>query len=99
MLTAAHCIKDAVAPRDLLGCAPFTEPGESAALKVCGIPAAGTHDSVCRGDFGGPLVAGGKAIGVVSTGNKYCDDLPGLRLHPGQRHRRRARPPGRVTRG
>lgn len=58
----------------LKGCAPFTEPGESAALKVCGIPAAKTHDSVCRGDSGGPLVAGGKVIGVVSTGNKYCDD-------------------------
>ncbi|MGY3062075.1 trypsin [Streptomyces sp. TE3672] len=58
----------------LKGCAPFTEPGESAALKVCGIPAVKTHDSVCRGDSGGPLVAGGKVIGVVSTGNKYCDD-------------------------
>ncbi|MEU2671152.1 serine protease [Streptomyces sp. NPDC007164] len=58
----------------LKGCAPFTDPGESAALKVCGIPAAKTHDSVCRGDSGGTLVAGGKVIGVVSTGNKYCDD-------------------------
>ncbi|MFD7620309.1 trypsin-like serine protease [Streptomyces sp. NPDC059802] len=58
----------------LKGCAPFTDPGESAALKACGIPAAGTHGSVCHGDSGGPLVAGGKVIGVASTGNKYCDD-------------------------
>ncbi|MER5730611.1 serine protease [Streptomyces sp. NPDC002138] len=73
--TSATRLKSAVltlAP--LKGCAPFTEPGESSALKVCGVPAAGTHDSICRGDSGGPLVAGGKLIGIVSTGNKYCDD-------------------------
>ncbi|MER6390959.1 serine protease [Streptomyces sp. NPDC001523] len=61
-----------VAP--LKSCAPYTEPGESRALKVCGASAPGTGDSICRGDSGGPLVAGGKVIGIVSTGNKYCDD-------------------------
>jgi trypsin len=57
----------------LPSCAPFTDPGESPALKVCGVPRTGTTDSVCRGDSGGPLLAGGKVIGIVSTGNKYCD--------------------------
>ncbi|MFH8559119.1 S1 family peptidase [Streptomyces celluloflavus] len=58
----------------LKSCEPFTDPGESDAQKVCGVSAAGAHDSTCPGDSGGPLVAGGKVIGVVSTGNKYCDD-------------------------
>ncbi|MFE7129839.1 S1 family peptidase [Streptomyces sp. NPDC057638] len=57
----------------LAKCAPFAEPGDSRTLKVCGLPGAGTQDSVCRGDSGGPLIAGGRVIGVVSTGNKYCD--------------------------
>ncbi|MFD9535758.1 S1 family peptidase [Streptomyces sp. NPDC060010] len=60
-----------VAP--LKSCEPYTEPGESRALKVCGASAPGTDGSICRGDSGGPLVAGGKVIGIVSTGNKYCD--------------------------
>ncbi|MEC4015369.1 S1 family peptidase [Streptomyces sp. H27-D2] len=58
----------------LKSCEPFTDPSESNAQKVCGVTAAGAHDSICRGDSGGPLVAGGKVIGVVSTGNQYCDD-------------------------
>ncbi|MFJ9681765.1 S1 family peptidase [Streptomyces sp. NPDC101194] len=58
----------------LKSCEPFTDPTESDAQKVCGVTAAGAHDSICRGDSGGPLVAGGKVIGVVSTGNKFCDD-------------------------
>ncbi|MFJ8229967.1 S1 family peptidase [Streptomyces sp. NPDC094448] len=57
----------------LAKCEPFTEPGDSGTLKVCGLPGAGTTDSICRGDSGGPLIAGGRVIGVVSTGNKYCD--------------------------
>lgn len=56
------------------GCAPFTGPGDSPRLKVCGRPAPGTTDSICKGDSGGPLVVDGVVIGVVSTGNKYCDD-------------------------
>ncbi|MER6095438.1 serine protease [Streptomyces sp. NPDC001728] len=58
----------------LKSCDPFTFPTDSGALKVCGAAAPGTRDSVCKGDSGGPLAAGGKLIGVVSTGNKYCDD-------------------------
>ncbi|MFF4172716.1 S1 family peptidase [Streptomyces sp. NPDC001744] len=55
-------------------CDPFTFPTDTTALRVCGVPAPGAHDSVCKGDSGGPLTAGGKLIGIVSTGNKYCDD-------------------------
>ncbi|MFI8454473.1 S1 family peptidase [Kitasatospora sp. NPDC085464] len=54
-------------------CDPFTSSDDSPLLKVCGLPQAGTTDSVCKGDSGGPLVVGGVLIGVVSTGNKYCD--------------------------
>ncbi|MFJ8432506.1 S1 family peptidase [Kitasatospora sp. NPDC094019] len=54
-------------------CEPFTQPGASPLLKVCGLPGPGTADSICKGDSGGPLVVGGVVIGVVSTGNKYCD--------------------------
>ncbi|MFF4381446.1 S1 family peptidase [Kitasatospora sp. NPDC001547] len=54
-------------------CDPFTWPDDSPLLKVCGLPRAGTTDSVCKGDSGGPLLVGGVVIGVVSTGNKYCD--------------------------
>ncbi|MEV7189061.1 trypsin-like serine protease [Kitasatospora sp. NPDC093102] len=54
-------------------CDPYTSPGDSPLFKVCGLPRAGTTDSVCKGDSGGPLVVGGVVIGVVSTGNKYCD--------------------------
>ncbi|RKT09766.1 trypsin [Streptomyces sp. 1114.5] len=54
-------------------CAPYTLPEDSPQLKVCGLPRTGTTDSVCKGDSGGPLVVGGVVIGVVSTGNKYCD--------------------------
>ncbi|MER7585653.1 trypsin-like serine protease [Kitasatospora sp. NPDC097691] len=54
-------------------CDPYTSPGDSPLLKVCGLPRTGTTDSVCKGDSGGPLVVGGVLIGVVSTGNKYCD--------------------------
>ncbi|GHF78240.1 serine protease [Kitasatospora xanthocidica] len=54
-------------------CDPYTFPDDSPLLKVCGLPRAGTTDSVCKGDSGGPLMVGGVVIGVVSTGNKYCD--------------------------
>ncbi|MFE9536842.1 S1 family peptidase [Streptomyces sp. NPDC006691] len=57
----------------LTGCQPFTNPGDDPALRVCGLPAKGTADSICAGDSGGPLVENGVLIGVVSTGNKYCD--------------------------
>ncbi|MFJ4667999.1 S1 family peptidase [Kitasatospora purpeofusca] len=55
------------------GCEPFVEPDASPLLKVCGLPGPGTTDSICKGDSGGPLVVDGVVIGVVSTGNKYCD--------------------------
>ncbi|WP_328945093.1 serine protease [Streptomyces sp. NBC_00250] len=58
----------------LKSCEPFTDPTDSAALKLCGTSASGAPDSVCKGDSGGPLVAGGKLVGIVSSGNKYCDD-------------------------
>ncbi|MEU3571877.1 serine protease [Kitasatospora sp. NPDC036755] len=54
-------------------CDPYTSPGDSPLLKVCALPRTGTTDSICKGDSGGPLVADGVVIGVVSTGNKYCD--------------------------
>ncbi|MER7773376.1 trypsin-like serine protease [Kitasatospora sp. NPDC096140] len=54
-------------------CDPYTSPDDSPLLKVCGLPRAGTTDSVCKGDSGGPLVVDGVVVGVVSTGNKYCD--------------------------
>ncbi|AYG81413.1 Trypsin [Streptomyces hundungensis] len=54
-------------------CEPFTEPGSDPSLRVCGVPTKGTTDSICAGDSGGPLVANGVLIGIVSTGNKYCD--------------------------
>lgn len=54
-------------------CDPYTSPEDSPLHKVCGLPRAGTTDSVCKGDSGGPLVVGGVVVGVVSTGNKYCD--------------------------
>ncbi|MFB7082978.1 trypsin-like serine protease [Streptomyces sp. NPDC056308] len=57
----------------LTSCEPFTDPTDSDAQKVCGVTAAGAHDSICRCDSGGLLVAGGKVIGVVSEGNKFCD--------------------------
>ncbi|EDY51457.1 conserved hypothetical protein [Streptomyces clavuligerus] len=57
----------------IAACDPFTDTGDSLARKVCGTPPAGTQNSICRGDSGGPLIAGGKVIGVVTTGNKYCD--------------------------
>ncbi|MFD9566432.1 S1 family peptidase [Streptomyces sp. NPDC059994] len=60
-----------LAPQD--SCAPFTDPGDTRDLRVCGLPRTGTTDSICSGDSGGPLVADGKLIGIVSTGNKYCD--------------------------
>lgn len=54
-------------------CAPYTDPADTRDLRVCGLPRTGTTDSICPGDSGGPLVADGKLIGIVSTGNKYCD--------------------------
>ncbi|MCX5206675.1 serine protease [Streptomyces sp. NBC_00237] len=61
----------------LAKCAPFTEPWETAANKLCGTPAEGTRNSICHGDSGGPLVSGGKLIGITSAGNSYCnDDFP-----------------------
>ncbi|GAA3487493.1 serine protease [Streptomyces cremeus] len=58
----------------LAKCAPFTEPWETAANKLCGTPLPGTKNSICAGDSGGPLIAGGKLVGLTSSGNHYCDD-------------------------
>jgi secreted trypsin-like serine protease len=41
---------------------------------LCGMPRPGTTDSICPGDSGGPLISGGKVVGIVSSGNKYCDE-------------------------
>lgn len=42
---------------------------------LCGMPRPGTPDSICPGDSGGPLISGGgKVVGIVSSGNKYCDE-------------------------
>ncbi|MFF0739495.1 S1 family peptidase [Streptomyces sp. NPDC004111] len=61
----------------LKGCEPYTQPDDSPAQKLCTTPAAGTQDSICRGDSGGPLIVGGKLVGITSTGNKYCNsDFP-----------------------
>ncbi|WP_434600271.1 trypsin-like serine protease [Streptomyces sp. A5-4] len=54
------------------GCEPYTQPHDSPVDKLCTIPASGTQDSIRKGDSGGPLIVGGKVIGIVSTGNKYC---------------------------
>ncbi|MFD5919101.1 S1 family peptidase [Kitasatospora sp. NPDC058201] len=54
-------------------CFPYADAETSPLLKVCGMPGPGTTDSICKGDSGGPLVVDGVVIGVVSTGNKYCD--------------------------
>ncbi|MFD3516000.1 S1 family peptidase [Streptomyces sp. NPDC058657] len=60
--------------KPLADCAPLTEPWETAENKLCGTPTAGTKDSICAGDSGGPLIAGGKLIGITSSGNHYCED-------------------------
>ncbi|MFH9353179.1 S1 family peptidase [Kitasatospora sp. NPDC017646] len=57
----------------LAGCEPYTDPADSPRVKVCGLPGPGRTDSICKGDSGGPLVVNGVVIGMVSTGNKYCD--------------------------
>ncbi|UBI39807.1 MULTISPECIES: S1 family peptidase [Streptomyces] len=56
----------------LAACEPFSDTTDTT-LKVCGASAKGRSDSICSGDSGGPLVADGVLIGIVSTGNKYCD--------------------------
>ncbi|MEU1505956.1 trypsin-like serine protease [Kitasatospora sp. NPDC005748] len=68
-----HLKKAALTLSPLSGCEPYTGPGDSPRLKVCGSPRPGTADSICKGDSGGPLVVDGVVIGIVSTGNKYCD--------------------------
>ncbi|MFD8937770.1 S1 family peptidase [Streptomyces sp. NPDC059578] len=74
--TSATRLKSAVLKlASIKTCEPFTGPTDTRALTVCGAPTASTKDSTCRGDSGGPLIAGGKVIGIVSTGNKYCDDV------------------------
>jgi trypsin len=72
--TDATRLKSAVLKLSPLSqCEPFVDPGASGSIRACGTPTAGTSDSICSGDSGSPLVAGGKVIGIVSTGNKYCD--------------------------
>jgi secreted trypsin-like serine protease len=55
-------------------CRPYTDPETDPALMLCGMPRPGTTDSICPGDSGGPLISGGKVVGIVSSGNKYCDE-------------------------
>ncbi|MFJ6391012.1 S1 family peptidase [Streptomyces sp. NPDC091972] len=55
-------------------CRPYTEPDTDPAAMLCGMPRPGTTDSICPGDSGGPLISGGKVVGIVSSGNKYCDE-------------------------
>ena len=55
-------------------CQPYTEPETDPAAMLCGMPRPGTTDSICPGDSGGPLISGGKVVGIVSSGNKYCDE-------------------------
>ncbi|MCX5205873.1 trypsin-like serine protease [Streptomyces sp. NBC_00237] len=51
--------------------------GRSATALGRGLTATGTFDSICRGDSSGPLVVGGKLVGITSTGNKFCNrDYP-----------------------
>ncbi|MGV9265627.1 S1 family peptidase [Kitasatospora sp. NPDC003701] len=69
-----HLKKAVLTLSPLSGCDPYVLPGETPQLKVCGRPGPGTTDSICKGDSGGPLVVDGVVIGIVSTGNKYCDD-------------------------
>ncbi|WP_020138262.1 S1 family peptidase [Streptomyces sp. 351MFTsu5.1] len=58
----------------LADCQPYTEPDTDPAAMLCGMPRPGTTDSICPGDSGGPLISGGKVVGIVSSGNKYCDE-------------------------
>ncbi|MFF7168800.1 S1 family peptidase [Streptomyces pseudovenezuelae] len=55
-------------------CRPYTDPETDPAAMLCGMPRPGTTDSICPGDSGGPLISGGKVVGIVSSGNKYCDE-------------------------
>ncbi|MFI0539274.1 S1 family peptidase [Streptomyces sp. WSLK1-3] len=55
-------------------CRPYTDPDTDPAEMLCGMPRPGTTDSICPGDSGGPLISGGKVVGIVSSGNKYCDE-------------------------
>ncbi|MFE3858184.1 S1 family peptidase [Streptomyces griseorubiginosus] len=55
-------------------CRPYTDPETDPAAMLCGLPRPGTTDSICPGDSGGPLISGGKVVGIVSSGNKYCDE-------------------------
>ncbi|MFJ2577212.1 S1 family peptidase [Kitasatospora aureofaciens] len=68
-----HLKQAALTLSPLAGCDPYTGPGDSPRLKVCGLPKPGRADSICKGDSGGPLAVNGVVIGIVSTGNKYCD--------------------------
>ncbi|MDH6521337.1 secreted trypsin-like serine protease [Streptomyces sp. SAI-208] len=55
-------------------CRPYTDQDTDPAEMLCGMPRPGTTDSICPGDSGGPLISGGKVVGIVSSGNKYCDE-------------------------
>lgn len=59
----------------LADCGPYTDPEiDDPTTMLCGMPRPGTSDSICPGDSGGPLISGGKVVGIVSSGNKYCDE-------------------------
>ncbi|MFI6935293.1 S1 family peptidase [Streptomyces sp. NPDC050287] len=58
----------------VVDCRPYTDGDTDPAAMLCGMPRPGTTNSICPGDSGGPLLSGGKVVGIVSSGNKYCDE-------------------------
>ncbi|MDQ3449885.1 MAG: serine protease [Actinomycetota bacterium] len=58
---------------ELQGCFPYTEPEESPRERLCGLPPDDGEGSICPGDSGGPLATRDRLVGVVSSGNKFCD--------------------------
>ena len=58
---------------ELEACEPFTSPDESPRQRLCAPPPGNGEESICPGDSGGPLATRHRLIGVVSSGNKFCD--------------------------
>ncbi|MEU5085264.1 serine protease [Streptomyces sp. NPDC021356] len=72
--TAATRLKQArLVLSPLARCRPYADTDTDPAQMLCGTSRPGSADSVCPGDSGGPLDGGGKVVGIVSAGNKYCD--------------------------
>ncbi|MFJ6637053.1 S1 family peptidase [Streptomyces sp. NPDC091376] len=61
--------------RATLVTAPMSKCGpwaNDSSVTFCALPRPGKAESICSGDSGGPLIAKGRIIGIVSSGNKYC---------------------------